>query len=69
MITSGSKHMTTMTWLGEQIETLEDLVPPNSKAIFVGINPSPINVQAGPLSSRDTGKEVLEKTQQLPHSE
>ncbi len=33
--------------MGEQVETLEDLLRGNLRAICVGINPSPVSVEAG----------------------
>jgi hypothetical protein len=34
-------HRTTVEWLGEPVETLEDLLRPGLRAVFVGINPAP----------------------------
>jgi double-stranded uracil-DNA glycosylase len=33
--------------MGEQVETLEDLLRPRLRAVCVGINPSPVSVAAG----------------------
>jgi len=40
-------HRVTEEWMGEQVETLEDLVRTNLRAVCVGINPSPVSVAAG----------------------
>ena len=44
-------HRVTMDWLGEQVETLADLLRPGLRAISVGINPSPVSVAAGPRAA------------------
>lgn len=40
-------HRVTETWMGESVETLEDLLRPGLRAVCVGINPSPVSVDAG----------------------
>ena len=40
-------HRRTQTWLGERIETLEDLLRPSLRAVVIGINPSCVSVAAG----------------------
>jgi len=40
-------HRVTEEWMGTEVETLEDLLRPNLRALCVGINPSPVSVQAG----------------------
>jgi len=40
-------HRTTIVVDGEPIETLEDLPPLPNGLLFVGLNPSPVSVQAG----------------------
>lgn len=40
-------HRRTETWLGETVETLEDLLRPNLRAVVIGINPSRVSVEAG----------------------
>ncbi len=39
-------HQILLTWRGQHVKTLEDLIPPNPKGVFVGINPSPVSVRA-----------------------
>ena len=40
-------HRTTLTIDGVEIETLEDLPPLRDRLLFVGLNPSPVSVEAG----------------------
>jgi TDG/mug DNA glycosylase family protein len=40
-------HRVELDWMGEQIETLEDLLRPCLRAVCVGINPSLVSVRAG----------------------
>jgi TDG/mug DNA glycosylase family protein len=40
-------HRVVEDWMGEQVETLEDLLRPELRAVSVGINPSPVSVAAG----------------------
>lgn len=40
-------HRTTIVLDGELVETLEDLPPLPNGLLFVGLNPSPVSVQAG----------------------
>ena len=40
-------HRHTRMWLGERVETLEDLLRPNLRAVVIGINPSCVSVEAG----------------------
>ena len=40
-------HRLIEEWMGEQVETLADLLRPSLRAICVGINPAPASVAAG----------------------
>jgi TDG/mug DNA glycosylase family protein len=40
-------HRVTEEWMGEAVETLEDLLEPGLRAVCVGINPAPVSVRAG----------------------
>ena len=40
-------HRTTLTIDGTEVETLEDLPPLRDRLLFVGLNPSPVSVEAG----------------------
>ena len=40
-------HTVTVAWMGEHVQTPEDLIRPGLRAVCVGINPSPTSVAAG----------------------
>jgi double-stranded uracil-DNA glycosylase len=40
-------HRVSELWMGDEVETLEDLLAPGLRAVCVGINPSPVSVAAG----------------------
>ncbi len=40
-------HRATEEWMGQQVETLEDLLRPGLRAVCIGINPAPTSVGAG----------------------
>src|SRR5438874_2082222 len=40
-------HRVQEEWMGEQVTTLEDLLRLGLRAVCVGINPSPVSVEAG----------------------
>ena len=40
-------HRLVEEWMGEEVETLEDLLKPGLSGVVVGINPSPVSVAAG----------------------
>lgn len=40
-------HRVTETWMGQQVETLADLLRPGLRTVVVGINPSLVSVAAG----------------------
>ena len=44
---TGPGHRVKETWMGEDVETLADLLRPGLNAVCVGINPSPVSVAAG----------------------
>lgn len=41
---------------GQQVETLQELLKPGLRAIFIGINPSPVSVEAGHYYQGKLGK-------------
>jgi double-stranded uracil-DNA glycosylase len=43
----GAGHRVTEKWMGEEVETLEDLLRADLRAVCVGINPSPVSTAAG----------------------
>lgn len=40
-------HRTRELWMGEEVETLADLIPTEARVMCVGINPAPVSVTAG----------------------
>jgi TDG/mug DNA glycosylase family protein len=40
-------HRTTITVRGQSVETLADLPPLRDRLLFIGLNPSPVSVEAG----------------------
>lgn len=54
-------HRVTEDWLGEQIETLEDLLRPGLRAACVGINPAPTSVAAGHYYQGRLGQQFYER--------
>jgi TDG/mug DNA glycosylase family protein len=54
-----SQHRVVVEWMGESIETLEDLLRPGLDAVCVGINPAPISVAAGHYYRGGAGRRVL----------
>ena len=50
-------HQTHVTWKGEKLLTLADLVPPNPAALFIGYNPRPESVAAGHYYQGTRGKQ------------
>ena len=40
-------HRVLEEWIGEEVETLEDLLREGLRGVCVGINPSPVSVEAG----------------------
>lgn len=54
-------HRVVMEWMGESIETLEDLLRPGLNAVCVGINPTPTSVAAGHYYQGGAGRRVVAK--------
>lgn len=52
-------HRVRETWMGEQVETLEDLLRPGLRAVCVGINPAPASVAAGHYYQGKLGQAFL----------
>jgi double-stranded uracil-DNA glycosylase len=46
-------------WMGQLVTTLADLLPDHSRAICVGINPSPVSVDAGHYYQGRLGQRIL----------
>jgi hypothetical protein len=47
--------------MGEEVETLEDLLRPGLLAVCIGINPSPTSVAAGHYYQGQIGKRFCER--------
>ncbi|MGH2703338.1 MAG: uracil-DNA glycosylase family protein [Actinomycetota bacterium] len=46
-MTASSGHRVVVDWMGNDVETLADLLPQSPRAVCVGINPAPPSVAAG----------------------
>ncbi len=62
---SGSHHRVRDEWMGEEIETLEDLLRPGLRAVVVGINPAPVSVAAGHYWQGNTGKTLWRRLERV----
>ena len=49
-------HRARENWMGEEVETLADLLRPGLRAVIVGINPSTVSVEAGHYYQGTLGK-------------
>ena len=49
-------HRVRAEWMGEEVETLADLLRPGLRAVVVGINPSTVSVEAGHYYQGQLGK-------------
>ena len=56
-------HRIEVDWMGEQVETLADLLRPGLRAICVGINPSPVSVAAGHYYQGQIGRRFWQRLQ------
>jgi TDG/mug DNA glycosylase family protein len=54
-------HRTTEEWIGEEVETLGDLLRPGLRAVVVGINPSPVSVAKGHYYQGRSGQRFFER--------
>ncbi|MGH3005040.1 MAG: mismatch-specific DNA-glycosylase [Gaiellaceae bacterium] len=54
-------HRVTEEWMGEQVETLEDLLRPGLHAVCIGINPAPTSVRAGHYYQGRLGQQFYER--------
>jgi TDG/mug DNA glycosylase family protein len=64
-------HRVSEKWMGEQIETLEDLLRPGLHAVCIGINPAPTSVRAGHYYQGRLGQQFYERLRRaelLPHA-
>lgn len=54
-------HRVVEDWMGEQVETLEDLLRPDLFAVCIGINPSTVSVDAGHYYQGRLGQQFYER--------
>lgn len=54
-------HRVTEQWMGQQVETLEDLLRPGLRAVCIGINPAPASVSAGHYYQGKLGQMFYER--------
>ena len=54
-----ANHRHTETWLGDEVETLEDLLRPNLRVVVISINPSCVSVDLGDYCQGRRGQLVL----------
>lgn len=62
-------HVIEIEWLGERIRTFRDLIPPRPRALLVGLNPSPVSLDAGHYHQGRLGKRMwrrLERARIIP---
>jgi len=59
------QHLVVETdWLGERIRTFRDLIPREPRALFVGLNPSPVSLAAGHYHQGRLGKRMWRRLEQ-----
>jgi double-stranded uracil-DNA glycosylase len=54
-------HRATEEWMGQQVETLEDLLRPGLRPVCIGINPAPRSVRAGHYYQGRLGQQFYER--------
>lgn len=54
-------HRVLEEWMGQQVETLEDLLEPSLRAVCVGINPAPRSVRAGHYYQGNLGQKLFSR--------
>ncbi len=59
--TLGPGHRVIQEWMGEAVETLEDLVRPGLRAVCVGFNPAEVSVDAGHYYQGRAGQRFLSR--------
>ena len=58
-------HRVTVDWMGEEFETLADLLRPGLQAVCVGINPSPASVAAGHYYQGQIGRRFWQRLHRI----
>jgi TDG/mug DNA glycosylase family protein len=54
-------HRITVDWMGERFESLADLLRPGLRAVCIGINPSPVSVEAGHYYQGRLGRRLWQR--------
>jgi TDG/mug DNA glycosylase family protein len=54
-------HRVTETWMGEQVETLADLLRSGLRVVVIGINPSPVSVAVGHYYQGQLGQRFYQR--------
>jgi TDG/mug DNA glycosylase family protein len=57
-------HRVTIDWMGEQVETLADLLPSRPRAVCVGVNPAPPSVAVGHYFQGRQGQRFFDRLRQ-----
>jgi double-stranded uracil-DNA glycosylase len=57
-------HRVVEEWMGQQVETLEDLLQPCLRAVCIGINPAPRSVRAGHYYQGNLGQKLFSRLHQ-----
>jgi double-stranded uracil-DNA glycosylase len=57
-------HRVVEEWMGQQVETLEDLLQPGLRAVCIGINPAPRSVRAGHYYQGRQGQKLFSRLHQ-----
>jgi double-stranded uracil-DNA glycosylase len=60
-VTADAHHRSLEDWMGERVETLEDLLRPGLRAVRVGINPAPRSVRAGHYYQGNLGQKFFSR--------
>jgi TDG/mug DNA glycosylase family protein len=57
----GPGHRVTIDWMGEEVETLDDLLREGLRAVAVGVNPTPGSVAAGHYYQGNVGQRFFQR--------
>jgi TDG/mug DNA glycosylase family protein len=58
-------HRAIEEWMGQEVETLADLLRPNLRAVCVGINPAPLSVERGHYYQGQLGQRLWDRLRQV----
>ncbi len=54
-------HRTNLEWMGARVDTLADLLPPSTRTVIVGVNPTPFSVEAGHYYQGKLGQRLWQR--------